>query len=110
MISCSNSSQDREAAMIAQAQKDAAAETQYQQDSLAFIKTFTMDTVQIKDILLKIDAYEDDDGNQKADTTKIYYFRGKKNMFCMINLTKYNMFTVPDTISCQWTKTIETQN
>jgi hypothetical protein len=96
--------EERRRAMIQQAQQDAAAESQIVADSLKFLATFVPDTVDRKSLMVV--PYEDDNGDQKADTT--FYVIGRKtHQFCLVNTVRYNRLAPNDTISCQWVTTLK---
>lgn len=99
---------EREAAMIAQAQQDADAESEFRNDSLAIAKTFTLDTIVDRlDVPQRI-QWEDDDGDQHDSTLVNHLVRGKRGKFCNhMEVGFWKTRVAGDTLTCQWADKVE---
>ena len=88
----------REQAMIAQAQADSAAETDFVADSLALAASVTLDT--IRDLRIRDVKNVDDNGYEY--TASAHEAIGTAGFVCALTVERYVPLTRGDTLRCQW--------
>jgi hypothetical protein len=98
----------RQAAMIAQAQADAAREQAFVADSVKLAATFTVDTVARPLIMHQRSTVEDEDGDSKDTTVALHIIQGRHGGFCNnMDPKLWAARAVGDTLTCQWTRRAE---
>lgn len=88
----------REAAMIEQAKADAAAETEFVEDSMKLAASITVDTVRS---LERRDSYRTNDENDDTGGPRFEAIAANGQV-CLLTPTRYATLIVGDTLSCQW--------
>lgn len=86
----------REQAMIERAKEDAAAESEFAQDSIKLAASITVDTVRS---VRTREQQSPDDGNYRET---VYEAVSPMGQVCLLTAEKYRLIVVGDTLSCQW--------
>ncbi len=84
--------------MIAQAKEDAAAETEFVEDSVKLAASITVDTV--KETRAVHDTVPDDDSEPQLVQAFVAF--SPSGTRCTLTPEKFRTLVVGDTLSCQW--------
>ena len=94
--SAEEKARDRELAMIAQAQADSVAESEFVEDSGRLAASITVDTV--KSVTVRDQRSEED--NEVIETVRLAI--APNGHTCLLTSQRYTTIVVGDTLSCQW--------
>ncbi len=86
----------REVAMIAQAQADSVAESEFVEDSARLAASITVDTV--KSVGVRDQRSEED--SESIETVR--FAIAPNGHTCLLTFERYKTIVVGDTLSCQW--------
>ncbi|MES3035995.1 MAG: hypothetical protein V4813_18470 [Gemmatimonadota bacterium] len=96
--SAEEKARQHEAAMIAQAQADSAAEADFVADSLALAASITVDTV--RQLRQQNTETISDDGEEAA--VAIFQAVSPRGHVCAVTAVRYQALAIGDTLTCQW--------
>lgn len=102
LVACTSDEEkarQREAAMIEQAQADAAAEAEFADDSLKLAASVTIDTIRR---LERRDRYSTNDEDDEETSGPRFEAIAANGQVCLLTPARFTTVVVGDTLSCQW--------